>query len=139
MFFSEEKKINFHRFLFLFGKPRNLFFSNLAAFIYNHFELVYVSKSFDSCSALKRSNLTKAACLYTSLHATAQSLNKQKHKMASDLKRIPAPESIPYHLTARQKTKSYKEKLAITLENGKRQDERRFDEARKICEFIFEM
>lgn len=53
--------------------------------------------------------------------------------MASDSKRIPAPESIPYHLTGRQKAKSYKEKLAITLEDGKRQDNRRFDEARKIC------
>lgn len=56
--------------------------------------------------------------------------------MASDLKRIPAPESIPYHLTARQKTKTHKEQLAITLENGKRQDKRKFDEARKICKFF---
>lgn len=55
--------------------------------------------------------------------------------MASDSKRIPAPESIPYHLSGRQKAKSYKEKLAITLENGKRQDNRQFDEARKICKY----
>lgn len=53
--------------------------------------------------------------------------------MASDTKRIPAPESTPYHLTARQKTKSYQEKLATTLHGGKRQDKRKFEEARKIC------
>lgn len=53
--------------------------------------------------------------------------------MASDTKRIPAPESVPYHLTARQKTKTYQEKLATTLQGGLRQDQRKFAEARKIC------
>lgn len=57
--------------------------------------------------------------------------------MASDTKRIPAPESIPYHLTARQKTKTYQEKLATALQNGKRQDKRKFEEARKICKFDY--
>lgn len=56
--------------------------------------------------------------------------------MASDTKRIPAPESIPYHLTARQKTKTYQEKLAIALQNGQRQDKRKFEDARKICKFL---
>lgn len=53
--------------------------------------------------------------------------------MATDSKRLPAPESIPYHLTARQKTKTYQEKLATTLEGGQRLDKRKFAEARKIC------
>lgn len=53
--------------------------------------------------------------------------------MASDSKRIPAPESTPYHLSSRQKTQSYQEKLATTLQGGQRQDKRKFEEARKIC------
>lgn len=56
--------------------------------------------------------------------------------MATDLKRIPAPESTPYHLSSRQKTQSYQEKLATTLQGGQRQDKRKFDETRKICKFI---
>lgn len=55
--------------------------------------------------------------------------------MASDTKRIPAPESIPYHLSSRQKTKTYQEKLAIVLQNGQRQDKRKFEETRKICKY----
>lgn len=55
--------------------------------------------------------------------------------MASDSKRLPAPESIPYHLTSRQKTKTYQEKLATILQGGQRQDKRKFEEARKICKF----
>lgn len=57
----------------------------------------------------------------------------EKKTMATDTKRIPAPESTPYHLPARQKSKSYQEKLAITLESGQRKDKRKFEEARKIC------
>lgn len=53
--------------------------------------------------------------------------------MASDTKRIPAPESTPYHLSSRQNSKSYQEKLAITLAGGERKDKRKFEEARKIC------
>lgn len=60
-------------------------------------------------------------------------INLNGAKMASDTKRIPAPESIPYHLTARQKTQTYQEKLTTTLQNGQRQDRRKFEEARKIC------
>lgn len=56
--------------------------------------------------------------------------------MASDSKRLPAPESIPYHLTARQKTKTYQEKLSTALQNGQRRDQRNFEEARKICKFF---
>lgn len=54
----------------------------------------------------------------------------------SDLKRIPGPESVPYHLNARHKTKSYQEKLAIVLAGEKRLDSRQYDEARKICKFF---
>lgn len=53
--------------------------------------------------------------------------------MASDSKRIPAPESTPYHLGSRQKTQSYQEKLATTLQGAQRLDKRKFEEARKIC------
>lgn len=56
--------------------------------------------------------------------------------MASDTKRIPAPESTPYHLCSRQKTKTYQEKLATTLQGGQRQDKRKFEVVRKICKFI---
>lgn len=55
--------------------------------------------------------------------------------MASDNKRLPAPESTPYHLGSRQKTLSYQEKLATTLQNGQRLDKRKFEETRKICKF----
>lgn len=55
--------------------------------------------------------------------------------MSGDSKRLPAPESIPYHLNARHKTKTYEEKLATTLAGGKRQDSRPFQETRKICKF----
>lgn len=57
--------------------------------------------------------------------------------MASDTKRIPAPESTPYHLSSRQKTQSYQEKLETTLQDGKRQDKRKFEEARKICKIFY--
>lgn len=57
--------------------------------------------------------------------------------MASDTKRIPGPESTPYHLSSRQKTQSYQEKLAKTLDGDQRQDKRKFVECRKICMFIF--
>lgn len=53
--------------------------------------------------------------------------------MQTDQKRINGPESVPYHLNARCKAKSYEDKLAIVFENGKRQDKRAFDEPRKIC------
>lgn len=53
--------------------------------------------------------------------------------MTTDAKRIPVPESIPYHLYARKKTKSYQEKLVTILDGGKRRDDRKFEEARKIC------
>lgn len=59
-----------------------------------------------------------------------------KYQMATDLKRIPAPESTPYHLSARQKTQSYQEKLATILQGGQRQDKRKFEETRKICKWI---
>lgn len=55
--------------------------------------------------------------------------------MATDNKRLPAPESTPYHLGSRQKTLSYQEKLATTLQNGQRLDKRKFEETRKICKF----
>lgn len=55
--------------------------------------------------------------------------------MQYDQKRINGPESVPYHLNARHKTKSYEDKLAIVFAKGKRLDERKFDEARKICKF----
>lgn len=53
--------------------------------------------------------------------------------MTTDLKRISVPESIPYHLYARKKTKSYQEKLVTIFDDGKRRDDRKFEEARKIC------
>lgn len=53
--------------------------------------------------------------------------------MASDLKKVPALDSVPYHLVARQNTKSYEEKLAEALEGGKRRDNRKHAEPRKIC------
>lgn len=58
-----------------------------------------------------------------------------KTTMSGDPKRIPAPESVPYHVNARIKTKTYEDKLATTLVNGKRLDGRAFSEARKICKF----
>lgn len=57
----------------------------------------------------------------------------KKNEMASDSKRLPAPESTPYHLGARQKTQSYQEKLATTLLGGERLEKRKFEETRKIC------
>lgn len=56
--------------------------------------------------------------------------------MTTDVKRIPVPESIPYHLYARKKTKSYQEKLVTILDGGKRRDNRKFEEARKICMYF---
>lgn len=53
--------------------------------------------------------------------------------MSGDQKRIPAAESVPYHVNARIKTKTYEEKLATTIVNGKRLDGRTFSEARKNC------
>lgn len=53
--------------------------------------------------------------------------------MTTDGRRFNAIESIPYHMNARSKTKTYQEKIEETLPNGKRRDGRNFDEARKIC------
>lgn len=54
--------------------------------------------------------------------------------MSGDQKRNVVPESVPYHVNARIKTKTYEEKLATTIVNGERLDGRAFGEARKICE-----
>lgn len=56
--------------------------------------------------------------------------------MASDQRRFNGIESIPYHVNARCKTKTYEEKVASNLPNGKRKDARGFGEVRKICESI---
>lgn len=58
--------------------------------------------------------------------------------MSGDQKRIPAPESVPYHVNARIKTKTYEEKLATTIVNGKRLDGRAFSDARKICKLCMD-
>lgn len=53
--------------------------------------------------------------------------------MSNDLKRTPNSETVPYHLNARHKTKSYQEKLSTVLAADKRLDSRKCDESRKIC------
>lgn len=57
--------------------------------------------------------------------------------MTTDSKKVPALESVPYHLVAREISKTYQEKLAEALEGGKRKDKRKHAESRKICKSPF--
>lgn len=56
--------------------------------------------------------------------------------MQYDQKRIIGPDSVPYQLNSRRSIQSHEDKIAIVFANEKRQDDRSFDEPRKMCRFI---